>query len=164
MEDFRKGETGVLVSTTVIEVGVDVPNATVIIVEDADRFGLAQLHQLRGRVGRGELAGEMFLVSGSKAPAAIERLSAMESTSDGFELAEYDLSLRREGDILGNRQHGASVLKLVNVVRDSAVVQAAHEDAREILSGDPGLDLPEHRALRFELCRLFPEMREGREC
>ena len=163
MEDFRKGETGVLVSTTVIEVGVDVPNATVIIVEDADRFGLAQLHQLRGRVGRGELAGEMFLVSGSKAPAAIERLSAMESTSDGFELAEYDLSLRREGDILGNRQHGASVLKLVNVVRDSAVVQAAHEDAREILSGDPGLDLPEHRALRFELCRLFPEMREGRE-
>lgn len=164
MEDFRKGETGVLVSTTVIEVGVDVPNATVIIVEDADRFGLAQLHQLRGRVGRGELAGQMFLVSGSKAPTAIERLSAMESTSDGFELAEYDLSLRREGDILGNRQHGASVLKLVNVVRDSAVVEAAHEDARAILSRDPGLDLPEHRALRFELCRLFPESREGREC
>lgn len=133
MERFRAGEIDVLVSTTVIEVGVDVPNATVMIVEDADKFGLSQLHQLRGRVGRGEKPGFMCLVSATGDKAACERLSAMEKTEDGFKLAEYDLSLRREGDILGNRQHGASVLKLVNVVRDGAVIEAAHADAREYM-------------------------------
>ena len=133
MERFRAGEIDVLVSTTVIEVGVDVPNATVMIVEDADKFGLSQLHQLRGRVGRGEKPGFMCLISATGDKAACERLSAMEKTEDGFKLAEYDLSLRREGDILGNRQHGASVLKLVNVVRDGAVIEAAHADAREYM-------------------------------
>ena len=133
MERFRAGEIDVLVSTTVIEVGVDVPNATVMIVEEADKFGLSQLHQLRGRVGRGEKPGFMCLISATGDKAACERLSAMEKTEDGFKLAEYDLSLRREGDILGNRQHGASVLKLVNVVRDGAVIEAAHADAREYM-------------------------------
>ena len=125
MARFRAGETQVLVATTVIEVGVDVPNATVMIVEDADRFGLSQLHQLRGRVGRGEKPGEVYLVSASRTDAALRRLAAMETTDDGYELAAYDLSLRREGDILGNRQHGASALKLVNVVRDGKVIEAA---------------------------------------
>lgn len=151
MERFRAGEVQVLVATTVIEVGVDVPNATVMIVEDADRFGLSQLHQLRGRVGRGEKPGEVYLVSASKSDAALARLAAMERTEDGFELASYDLSLRREGDILGNRQHGASALKLVNVVRDGAMVEAAHADARALLEDDPGLARPEHRALAREV-------------
>lgn len=155
MQRFRAGETQVLVATTVIEVGVDVPNATVMIVEDADRFGLSQLHQLRGRVGRGEKPGEVYLVSASKTDAALRRLAAMETTDDGYELAAYDLSLRREGDILGNRQHGASALKLVNVVRDGKVIEAAHADARALLEEDPRLEAPEHRALAREARLAF---------
>ena len=151
MEAFRAREIDVLVATTVIEVGVDVPNATVMVIEDADRFGLAQLHQLRGRVGRGEAAGEVCLISGSRAPIAIRRLEAMERIQDGFKLSEYDLSLRREGDILGNRQHGASTLKLVNVMRDRNIIEAAHADAAAILEADPDLSSPDHAALRREL-------------
>lgn len=150
MDRFRSGEIGVLVATTVIEVGVDVPNATVMIVEDADRFGLSQLHQLRGRVGRGEAPGEVHLVSGTKSEKALERLAAMVHTEDGFELASYDLSLRREGDILGNRQHGASLLKLVNVVRDGGLIEAAHADAEAILEEDPNLELAQYKALARE--------------
>lgn len=135
MQAFRAGEIDVLVSTTVVEVGVDVPNATVMIIEDADRFGLAQLHQLRGRVGRGRLPGKVFLVSRSRAPEALERLKAMEATNDGFELSERDLRMRREGDIFGDRQHGRSPLKLVNVVRDKAVIEAAYSDACALLEG-----------------------------
>ncbi|MBX9033272.1 ATP-dependent DNA helicase RecG [Gordonibacter massiliensis (ex Traore et al. 2017)] len=155
MQRFRAGETQVLVATTVIEVGVDVPNATVMIVEDADRFGLSQLHQLRGRVGRGDKPGEVYLVSASKTDAALRRLAAMETTDDGYELAAYDLSLRREGDILGNRQHGASALKLVNVVRDGKVIEAAHADARALLEEDPRLEAPAHRALAREARLAF---------
>ena len=151
MDGFRDGRIQVLVATTVIEVGVDVAQATIMIVEDADRFGLAQLHQLRGRVGRGELPGQMHLVSGTRAPAALERLNAMVSTDDGFELAEYDLSLRREGDILGNRQHGASGLKLVNIMRDGKVIETAHADALAILEEDPLLESPQYRALAREV-------------
>lgn len=155
MQRFRDGETHVLVATTVIEVGVDVPNATVMIVEDADRFGLSQLHQLRGRVGRGSKPAEVHLISASKSDAALTRLAAMERTDDGFELASYDLSLRREGDILGNRQHGASGLKLVNVVRDGAVIEAAHGDAAAIMEEDPELELPAHRALAREVRIMY---------
>ena len=155
MEAFRTGEVDVLVATTVIEVGVDVPNATVMIVEDADRFGLSQLHQLRGRVGRGDKPGEVHLVSGTKSPVALERLAAMERTDDGFELASYDLSLRREGDILGNRQHGASMLKLVNVVRDSGLIEAAHADAAAILEEDPELASGQNKALAHEARVVF---------
>lgn len=150
MDAFRAGEIDVLVSTTVIEVGVDVPNATVMIVEDADRFGLSQLHQLRGRVGRGEKPGEVHLVSGTRNDTALSRLAAMERTDDGFELASYDLSLRREGDILGNRQSGASLLKLVNVVRDGKIIEAAHADAEAILAEDPNLESEQYRTLARE--------------
>ncbi len=146
MNDFRAGDIGVLVATTVIEVGVDVPNATVMIVEDADRFGLSQLHQLRGRVGRGDKPGEVHLISGTKSDVALTRLAAMERTEDGFELASYDLSLRREGDILGNRQHGASLLKLVNIVRDGGLIEAAHADAEAILAEDPRLESEQYTA------------------
>lgn len=155
MEQFRKGEVQVLVATTVIEVGVDVPNATVMIVQDADRFGLAQLHQLRGRVGRGEKAAEVFLVSASQREESLARLAAMESTDDGFELAAFDLSLRREGDILGNRQHGASGLKLVNIMRDGAVIEAARADAQALLEVDPNLEEPDHVALAREVRLAF---------
>ena len=155
MDRFRAGETHVLVATTVIEVGVDVPQATVMIIEDADRFGLSQLHQLRGRVGRGSLDAQVFLVSASRQETALARLAAMERTDDGYELAAFDLSLRREGDILGNRQSGASTLKLVNVVRDGAVIEAAHEDARLIMETDPRLEEPDHVALGREVRLLF---------
>ena len=157
MQRFRDGASQVLVATTVIEVGIDVANAAVMIIEDADRFGLAQLHQLRGRVGRGKEQGEVFLVSGSKAPAVLERLSAMERTEDGFELASFDLSLRREGDILGNRQHGASVLKLVNVVRDAKIIEAAHADAQAILAADPSLESEAYRLLGREMRLIFKD-------
>lgn len=155
MKAFRQGEIDVLVATTVIEVGVDVPNATVMIIEDADRFGLSQLHQLRGRVGRGSKAGEVHLISGSKSDTALSRLRAMEKTDDGFELASYDLSLRREGDILGNRQHGSSLLKLVNIVRDSALIEAAWQDARTILEEDPDLESELYRPLAREAAVVY---------
>ncbi len=161
MDRFARGEIDVLVATTVIEVGVDVPNATVMIIQDADRFGLAQLHQLRGRVGRGEAPGEVFLVSASQTDAALARLSAMERTNDGYELAAYDLSLRREGDIMGNRQSGAGVLRLVNVVRDGALIKCAHADARAIMEVDPDLALPDHAALAREIRLLFKDERVG---
>lgn len=160
MDGFRSGEIGVLVATTVIEVGVDVPRATVMIIEDADRFGLAQLHQLRGRVGRGELPAQVFLVSASKQEAALARLGAMQSTDDGFELASYDLSLRREGDILGNRQHGVSACKLVNVVRDAKMIEAARADALSLLAADPDLSDPVHQALAREMRIMFEDKGE----
>ncbi|MED9873508.1 MAG: helicase-related protein, partial [Eggerthellaceae bacterium] len=150
MEQFRAGQIDVLVSTTVVEVGVDVPNATVMIIEDADRFGLAQLHQLRGRVGRGTLPGSVFLVSRSKAPQALERLRVMEQVDDGFTLSEYDLSLRREGDIFGSRQHGRSRLALVNVMRDKAIIEAAYNDARSCYFGND-LSTDEKNLLKREL-------------
>lgn len=163
MDAFRSGEVRVLVSTTVIEVGMDVEAATVMIVQDADRFGLAQLHQLRGRVGRGKLPGQIFLISASQAPTALERLSAMERTEDGFELAGYDLSLRREGDILGNRQHGATMLSLVQVTRDGAMIEAAHDAAAAMLEEDPELTSPDHAALARELRLMFKDahVRQG---
>ncbi len=157
MRKFRDGEVDVLVSTTVVEVGVDVPNATVMIIEDADRFGLAQLHQLRGRVGRGKLPGQVFLVSRSRAPEALSRLQAMEKTEDGFALSEMDLSLRREGDIFGDRQHGRSPLKLVNVVRDKAVIEAAYADARSTREADWATE-DERSAVMQELATI-QEMR-----
>ncbi|MDR0350019.1 MAG: ATP-dependent DNA helicase RecG, partial [Coriobacteriales bacterium] len=155
MDAFRAGDIDILVSTTVVEVGIDVPNATVMIIEDADRFGLSQLHQLRGRVGRGRHDGQVFLVSGAHAEEARKRLAIMERSTDGLELAEYDLALRREGDILGIRQHGIARLRLVNAVRDAKLIAQAHQEARAILAEDPFLKAPEHRLLAAELEALF---------
>ncbi len=155
MADFAAGRIQVLVATTVIEVGIDVPNATVMLIDSADHFGLSQLHQLRGRVGRGEKPGEVYLISSSTSKTATQRLAAMKNVDDGFELASYDLSLRKEGDVLGSKQHGASLLKLVNVVRDKDWVEAAHADAESIIEADPNLQAPEHGALARELRDLF---------
>jgi ATP-dependent DNA helicase RecG len=139
MDDFRAARLDVLVATTVIEVGVDVPNATVMVIEDAERFGIAQLHQLRGRVGRGELPSWCYLLGGGTGPESEERLMALERTTDGFELAEVDLELRGEGTILGTRQKGASDLKLASLRRDKALVATAREVAFDLVDSDPTL-------------------------
>ena len=141
MRAFAAAEIDVLVATTVVEVGVDVPNATVMVVMDADRFGISQLHQLRGRVGRGSEAGLCLLVTDTDpdSPAA-ERLTAVASTTDGFELSRLDVELRREGDVLGARQSGVrSSLRLLSVVRDGDVIEQAREAAESVVSGDPTL-------------------------
>lgn len=148
MERFRAGETDVLVSTTVIEVGVDVPRATVMIVEDADRFGLSQLHQLRGRVGRGDEPGLVMLFADPKTDDGRARMDAIASTNDGFELAELDLRLRGEGEVLGDRQSGVPGLRLASLVNDMDLLEMAREDARAILESDPALADPRHVLLR----------------
>jgi len=139
MARFHAGELDVLVSTTVIEVGVDVPNATVMIIEDADRFGLAQLHQLRGRVGRGEHAGDVWLVAEPRSQESRDRLQALLQTSDGFDLAEQDLRLRGEGQVLGDRQHGLPDLKVASLIDDLALVEQARLDAFAVVNEDPHL-------------------------
>lgn len=156
MDLFRRGSTRVLVTTTVVEVGVDVPNATVMVVLDADRFGLATLHQLRGRVGRGEASGTVYLSCAAKRDSAPRRrLAALEATSDGFELAELDLRLRHEGEVLGYRQHGGVSLEICDLDADRELVEAAHADARELSADDPGLVAPTHRALALEVRDRF---------
>jgi ATP-dependent DNA helicase RecG len=157
MEQFRSGAVDVLVATTVIEVGVDVPNATVMVIVDADRFGIAQLHQLRGRVGRGAHRSTCYLVSkpaadGAENVVAAERLSAMVRTTDGFELAEVDLDLRGEGTIMGERQKGRNDLKLASLRRDRDTVALAREIAFELVD-ERGM-LTAHPALEDEV-RVF---------
>src|SRR5690606_10509502 len=165
MAAFRDGHTQVLVATTVIEVGVDVPNATVMVVLDADRFGIAQLHQLRGRGGRGSAASYCYLVTGAGGAAGDEeeraegnaRLEALVRTDDGFELAEADLEIRGEGTIFADRQKGRSDLKLASLRRDRKVVDAARRAAERIVAEDP--TLAEHPELADEL-RLFLDEEE----
>jgi ATP-dependent DNA helicase RecG len=141
MDRFRRGDIEVLVATTVIEVGVDVPEATVMVVEDADRFGIAQLHQLRGRVGRSDRPSWCYLVAEASSPEAAMRLEALERSNDGFELAEVDLELRGEGSILGTRQKGRSDLKLASLRRgDRPLVEAARRVAESLLAEDPSLE------------------------
>ena len=156
MEGFRSKKIQVLVCTTVIEVGVDVPNATAMLIFDADRFGLATLHQLRGRVGRGEIAGKVWLVCAArKGTTARRRLDALESTSDGFVLAELDLHLRREGEVLGYRQHGGVSLHISDLASDADLVQWAHADALSISKVDPDLSSALYRPLAFEVRDRF---------
>ncbi|WP_435203412.1 ATP-dependent DNA helicase RecG [Janibacter sp. GS2] len=147
MARYTAGAIDVLVSTTVIEVGVDVPTASTMVILDADRFGVSQLHQLRGRVGRGGDPGVCLLMTGSESESAIERLEAVAATSDGFELARLDLTQRREGDVLGSAQHGArNQLQHLSVLRDEALIEQAREDAALLLDEDPRL--ADHPALQ----------------
>ena len=139
MARFRAGELDVLVATTVIEVGVDVPNATVLVVEDADRFGLSSLHQLRGRVGRGGGPSWCFLFADPQTDEGKERMTAMAESTDGFLLAERDLEIRGAGEVFGERQSGFSDLKLGRIPRDEAVVVEARRVAEELLDADPAL-------------------------
>jgi ATP-dependent DNA helicase RecG len=150
MRAFAAGDIDVLVATTVIEVGVDVPNATVMVILDADRFGIAQLHQLRGRVGRGAgLASTCVLVGAGATPDAEERLQAMVNTQDGFVLAEVDLDIRGEGTIMGERQKGRNDLKLASLRRDREWVSRAREVEVELVDADPVLT--EHAQLLAEV-------------
>ncbi len=155
MRRFRSGELDVLVATTVIEVGVDVPNATVMIIEDADRFGLLQLHQLRGRIGRGTHPSICFLLADPTTPEGRARLEAMRDTTDGFELAERDLEIRGAGAVFGERQSGMSDLKLGRLPRDEPVVVDARDVAERILAADP--TLAAHASLRHEFEDLYPD-------
>lgn len=140
MDEFARGEVDILVSTTVVEVGVDVPNATIMVIENADRFGLSQLHQLRGRVGRGSDQSYCILVSDSKSDAAKERLKLMESTSDGFKIADYDLKTRGPGDFFGKRQHGLPNLVIADMLEDMDTLNKCRECAEEMLRYDSKLD------------------------
>jgi ATP-dependent DNA helicase RecG len=157
MELFRAGMRDVLVSTTVIEVGVDVPNATIMLVEDAERFGLSQLHQLRGRVGRGEHASTCILLGDPKTDEGRARLRVLTKTQNGFEIAESDLQLRGPGEFYGTRQSGLPDFRLANIIRDVDTIALAREAAIELVKSDPHLELPEHQVLRDALRRFWGE-------
>jgi ATP-dependent DNA helicase RecG len=158
MRDFAAGALDVLVATTVVEVGVDVPNATVMAVLDADRFGISQLHQLRGRIGRGSAPGLCLLVTDAAAETpARDRLAAVASTLDGFELAELDLEQRREGQVLGEAQSGRSSFKLLSLVRDRELIMTARAEATDLIDADP--ELAEHPGLAAAVAALVEEDR-----
>ncbi|MGE0634521.1 MAG: ATP-dependent DNA helicase RecG [Pseudobdellovibrionaceae bacterium] len=159
MQEFRDKKIQVLVSTTVIEVGVDVPNANIIVIEHAERFGLSQLHQLRGRVGRGEHKSFCVLVLGyAVSEEARERTQFMETTNDGFKIAEFDLQMRGPGEFMGTRQSGLAGFKMANLVRDIEILTQARKAALEVLEKDPGLKFLEHKELREELLRAHGPM------
>ena len=148
MERFRRGETKALISTTVIEVGVDVPNATVMLIENAERFGLAQLHQLRGRIGRGEHKSYCILLTSEPTSEAAAKLAVLEKTTDGFEVAEADWELRGPGDLLGTAQSGLPALKIGDLRRDAELMKRARNSAMSIFDMDPGLEWPENQRFR----------------
>ena len=155
MTAFSNGDVKILVSTTVIEVGVDVPNATVMVIENAERFGLSQLHQLRGRVGRGSAQSYCILVSDSKSETAQNRLAIMKNNSDGFKIADEDLKQRGPGDFFGNRQHGLPDLKIADMLSDTEMLNLCRQAADEILAKDYNLDLPENKALADAISDMF---------
>jgi ATP-dependent DNA helicase RecG len=155
MTSFRDGRIDVLIATTVIEVGIDVPNATVMLIDNAERFGLSQLHQLRGRVGRGREASQCLLISPGATDDAEQRLRAMTRTADGFQIAEMDLRLRGPGEFFGTRQHGLPQLKLADITSELDLLQQARDDAKAILEADPKLAAAVHKPLRDALVRQF---------
>jgi ATP-dependent DNA helicase RecG len=155
MERFRAGEFHVLVSTLAVEVGIDVPNATVMILEHAERFGLSQLHQLRGRVSRGHCSGQCLLFADPASDEARERLRLFARTSDGFALAEHDVQLRGVGEFLGTRQHGRAELRFGDLVADRELLEAARKDAFAIVAQDPALNQPDHTLLRQEVLKRY---------
>ncbi|MHC5138771.1 MAG: ATP-dependent DNA helicase RecG, partial [Planctomycetota bacterium] len=155
MADFREGKIDVLVSTVVIEVGVDVPNATIMVIENANRFGLAQLHQLRGRIGRGQSKSYCLLFAETDDETAISRLDIMTRSRDGFEIAEHDLKLRGPGELFSTRQHGLPDLKIANIVEDFELLNLARRDAFAMISDDPTLTQPAHATLRKEIIHRF---------
>ena len=155
MSDFISGKIDVLVSTTVIEVGVDVPNATLMIIENAERFGLSQLHQLRGRVGRGSDKSHCILISDNKSDDVQNRLKVFTSTNDGFKISEEDLKNRGPGDFFGSRQHGLPETHIADLGTDVNVLKEAQEQAMLLLEEDPGLNLPANALLKQRINELF---------
>ena len=157
MTAFAAGELDLLVSTTVVEVGVDVPNAVIMLIENAERYGLSQLHQLRGRIGRGKYPSTCIFLSDARGEEANERLKIMCSTDDGFKIADEDLRLRGPGDFFGSRQHGLPQLRIANMADDIEVLRQAQACAKELLAKDPELSAAEHRGLRAEVRQLFEQ-------
>ena len=157
MAAFASGQIQVLVSTTVVEVGVDVPNASLIIIENAERFGLSQLHQLRGRVGRGRYRSYCVLMTKSRQEEAMRRLKTLAATTDGFQIAQADLEQRGPGDFFGSRQHGLPQLRLASLTGDMEVLSQAQRAARELLERDPALSRPESRVVLERVRVLFTE-------
>lgn len=155
MESFSNGETQLLVSTTVIEVGVDVPNAVIMVIENAERFGLSQLHQLRGRIGRGQYKSTCILITDAKNDTAQRRMKVMETTTDGFKIADEDLKLRGPGEFFGSRQHGLPEMKIADMLEDRSTLEETQRAAKEIVARDPELSSPESTALKNEIQRLF---------
>ena len=155
MDDFKSGRLDALVSTTVIEVGVDVPNATVMVIENAERYGLSALHQLRGRVGRGAAESWCFLVSANVSESVQKRLKFLCSTSDGFAVAQYDLETRGPGDFFGSRQHGLPTLQIADLMNDTRTLHAAQSEAVALLAEDPLLERPEHALLARQVEQMF---------
>jgi len=158
MEDFRKGKYDILVATTVIEVGVDVPNVTVMVVEHAERYGLAQLHQLRGRIGRGKHQSYCILIGEARTDTSYERLSIMTETDDGFKISEKDLDLRGPGEFLGTRQSGIPELKFGNIVKDFSIMEEAREEAAGLIDEDPTLSDPRNKGVKVLVKERFGEM------
>lgn len=155
MESFSNGETQLLVSTTVIEVGVDVPNAVIMVIENAERFGLSQLHQLRGRIGRGQYKSTCILITDARNDTAQRRMKVMETTTDGFKIADEDLKLRGPGEFFGSRQHGLPEMKIADMLKDRGTLEETQRAAKEIMARDPELSSPESAALKNEIQRLF---------
>jgi ATP-dependent DNA helicase RecG len=155
MSEFRAGRYHILVSTIVVEVGIDIPNATIMVIEHAERFGLAQLHQLRGRIGRGSRPSFLLLFAEPKGEEPRKRLNIICSTTDGFRIAEEDLKLRGPGEFFGTRQHGLPELRVADIINDYALLQLARRDAFRIVADDPGLAKPEHAKIRARLEEAF---------
>ena len=155
MNDFKNNKIQILVSTTVIEVGVNVPNATLMIIENAERFGLAQLHQLRGRVGRGSHKSHCILIYSSKTNVCKERMEIMEETNDGFRISEKDLEIRGPGEFFGTRQHGIPELKVANIFKHIKVLKLAQEESKNIFREDKNLNKKEYILLKKEMIEKF---------
>lgn len=155
MTDFANGKIQLLIATTVIEVGIDVPNAVIMLIENAERFGLSQLHQLRGRIGRGQYKSDCILISDSNSPDTAQRLDVIKNSSDGFKIADYDLSLRGPGDFLGNRQHGIPQMRIADIFADKQVLLDTGAQAKQLLLSDPTLKQPQNEALRAEVKDLY---------
>lgn len=155
MRKFVTGDIQLLIATTVIEVGIDVPNAVIMVIENAERFGLSQLHQLRGRIGRGQYKSDCILISDSELPDTKKRLDIIKNNSDGFKIADYDLDLRGPGDFLGNRQHGIPQMRIADIFADKQVLVTARKQAEQLLNQDPKLKFPENADLRAEVKQLY---------
>jgi ATP-dependent DNA helicase RecG len=160
MERFRCGETQVLVATSLVEVGVDVPNATLMTIENGERFGLSQLHQLRGRITRGKHPGFCCVFAAPQSEEAAERLKAFEATTDGFQLAEIDFRLRGPGDLFGTRQHGLPPLRVADLQTDAALLAEARRDAAALIAADPSLNQPPYAALRQRMVARYGKAME----
>jgi ATP-dependent DNA helicase RecG len=160
MMDFKNGKLDILVATTVLEVGIDVANASVLVIEHAERFGLAQLHQLRGRIGRGQYQSYCILIANPQSPDAISRINAISSMSDGFQIAEEDLKIRGPGEFFGQRQHGLSELKVANPITQLNILQKAREEAMQLIEQDRNLSSRTNLVIREKLNKTFPEFQD----